>query len=137
MRDYPNLPVVVMSAHIRGASPAQNDIRTRLLKEDLTQAGLTFAPAKEYFEGIHEAGFIVPLPWAKDFQTVLEYARVWTQDSVLYLAPRELGARKAWLYHLDGTTPIEAVGLLRPVDSPRGHSAWTLNEATGRFYVAS
>jgi hypothetical protein len=122
--------VVILSAELQGLSQAENNRRTILLNDMISELGLSFKTAKGVYKGVSENAFVVIVNNQLDIETLANFAfRSFTQESVLHQDSNQL----ARLIFADGST--ELLGKLVQVDKEIAQKLDNYTVMEDKFYT--
>ena len=139
-----NEPIILISAERAELSDEENTRRDDLLEDMLIERRLPYMPVVGMYEGNRERSFAVLTITTMDREAVVKLSQAFEQDSVLYLSPREVQGRAAYLISNDPEDqddengPVVYIGEFRAIPHERAlldHSAWTFDPAADQYYA--
>lgn len=120
--------VIILSAELSKLSSTENERRTVLLNDMITELRLPFKPAKGVYKGSEETSFVVIVRDQGDIDTITGFAfKSFGQESVLHQDSNQ----RARLIFADGKT--QELGKLVQVDDVKNLDNYTMME--GKFYT--
>lgn len=127
------LPTVIMSASVSTLPDEVNMSQSFALKVSLEHVALPFKKVLGSYKGVTEASVVIPLsPWSPELPIILQLARDFHQESVLYLDE----TRRASL--LFGNGQSIPIGHFHTVSKAvaMASDAYTYDPATKLFWLA-
>jgi hypothetical protein len=124
--------VVILSAELSKLSSVENDRRTVLLNDMITELRLPFKSAKGVYKGSAENSFVVIVREQADIDTLTGFAfKAFGQESVLHQDANQL----AQLIYANGKT--ETLGKLVQVPKELAETLDNYTIMEGKFYTTT